>query len=125
MHNFLGKVADEGVPRPRLPRKDYRIASNLQALSAGIALCRTGAGALQAQAAASLVQNSDAIARAVYDAPEERWRRWDDRPPHPEDGEIVGRDALGFYHLATHLVGGNGMWVEYWMPVPFDVGSRV
>ena len=97
----------------------------IRRLAGAIAICRVLPPASLAEMQAALVARSEAIARAVFNAPETAWQNWEEHPPSPEDGPIVGRDCLGYFHLATHLVGGNDpMWVEAWMRVPFEEGDE-
>ena len=89
-------------------------------LASSIAICR-----MRGQHAFNeniLVKSANEIAERIFNAPESAWMSIEERQPLPEDGEIVGRDCLGYCHLATHLVGSKEpgkTWIEEWMPVPF------
>lgn len=44
---------------------------------------------------------------------DEGWRPWREAPK--DHAVIVGKDALGFVHNATHLLGHkDGQWIEAW-----------
>ena len=63
------------------------------------------------------VSDAERIAEAIQTATDDMWRSWDEQPPEESDGHIVGRDCLGYIHLATHLVGAQRTWADEWMPV--------
>lgn len=90
-------------------------------------LTRSILGVFSAQGTADpfIMRDCERIALAIVDAPAEAWNDWVERPPHVSDGLIVGRDSLGYCHLATHLVGARGpAWVDAWMSIPFAAAKR-
>jgi hypothetical protein len=101
----------------RLKMDEREQANNVRNLASAIRICRMAPGPWDDT---KVVPNAERIAQAVVAAPESQWRSWRDDPPSPDDGPIVGRDMLGFVHVATHLIGGRGMWADHWMRVPFD-----
>jgi hypothetical protein len=115
---------DRGMKRPHPPRSDASIAENLQSLAASIAICRSFPDPNAPGLVPALTANSRAIVRAVFDAPESAWQLWDKQSPTLADGQTIGRDKRGYYHIATHLAGTDGLWAIRWMSVPFPETSE-
>lgn len=90
------------------PLSQEALAANTSNLASSILLCGTR------------VREAQVLAEKIVDLPDECWTKWTDKPPTAADGEIAGKDCLGYCHLATHLIGDiDGMWVVAWTKVPF------
>lgn len=92
------------------------------------ALTRSILGVFSADGTADpfMMRNCERVALAIADAPADTWTPWERRRPRVADGPIVGRDCLGYCHLATHLVGARGpTWIEDWMPIPFAAAGEI
>jgi hypothetical protein len=90
-----------------------------EGLESSIRSCRIPDDIPLAEIDRYLVPDADRIAKRIFELPESAWRKWKTDPPSLEDGEIVGRDALGYCHLATHMIGATDpfCWVEDWTPL--------
>lgn len=85
---------------------EYAKRENLKSLALSFRLDHPTAG------------NDEQLVQAVDAAPADVWQSTETVKPTKADGPIVGRDVLGYYYLATHLVGGDDrMLPDAWAPL--------